>query len=376
MEDPEVGETLTAEEPAGFTQVPDSLLLNPDISDGAYRLYALLKSHVRPASAVFPGRPRLARLMGVKSVRTIDSRIAELKAAGYLKVTPRFRKAGGQSTNHYHLLFYPRPPHAPESAAAEQGGGVQNFAGRNELHPGGADGCSGPVQPAAGERSRSFPSTSSLTTPPSGQPAVDRSAGRSGAGVAGQEEARGDRGWAAAQAQQPSWSQPGHGAEVGWRDPADLGSGAARGAARGAADAGQAVPAATAGESPVTAPDRYRGWATAVVEALPAQLYPKTRSQFEQMVTLVQAYGEHSGTEPQLLAQQLVTARSLPEVVTHPVGLLKARLSQLAPARPQRPAAPAWCGECDERTRQRWEESTDTVSRCPVCHPMTVEARG
>jgi hypothetical protein len=33
------------------------------------------------------------------------------------------------------------------------------------------------------------------------------------------------------------------------------------------------------------------------------------------------------------------------------------------------PPRPAWCGQCDERTRQR-DAHTDHPSRCPDCHPL------
>lgn len=302
---------IRVEEPEGFTQVPDSLLLCGDVSDGAYRLYAVLKHHARQGNSAYPGKRLLARELHVRSTRTVDARLAELKAAGYLKVTPRFHDLGGQTSNDYHLFFYPRPVVPPMDPAPDlppqtqvreaEEPPVQNSAPPRGslLPPARAAGCAEAMQPGASQISTSTPST----VPP-------KSAGGPRTG-----DPEGDR-------QRPGW---------GGRDQrqADV-------------------------------------FAEAVISLLPAQLYPRTRAQFGQMLDLLLPLENH-GT-PAGVVDMLLAGRPLPVEVSHPVGLLRARIDAMPP--PRRPR-PRWCEQCDERTRHLYDESTDVARRCPTCHPLS-----
>ena len=82
----------------GFTQVPNFILTNKDLSVGAKLYYAMLLKYARENDFCFPGQQRLADDMGSaeRSVRTYQK---ELEEAGFLEVTQR----GLGKTNLYKL---------------------------------------------------------------------------------------------------------------------------------------------------------------------------------------------------------------------------------------------------------------------------------
>ena len=82
----------------GFTQVPNFILTNKDLSVGAKLYYAMLLKYARENDYCFPGQQRLANDMGSaeRSVRTYQK---ELEDAGFLEVTQR----GLGKTNLYKL---------------------------------------------------------------------------------------------------------------------------------------------------------------------------------------------------------------------------------------------------------------------------------
>ena len=82
----------------GFTQVPNFLLTNKNLSVGAKLAYAMLLKYAWTDDACFPGQATLATDMGAgeRSVRTY---LNELEAAGFLEVTQR----GLGKTNLYRL---------------------------------------------------------------------------------------------------------------------------------------------------------------------------------------------------------------------------------------------------------------------------------
>ena len=82
----------------GFTQVPNFILTNKDLSVGAKLYYAMLLKYARANDYCFPGQHRLAEDMGSaeRSVRTYQK---ELEDAGFLEVTQR----GLGKTNIYKL---------------------------------------------------------------------------------------------------------------------------------------------------------------------------------------------------------------------------------------------------------------------------------
>ncbi len=82
----------------GFTQVPNFLLINKELSVGAKLAYAMLLKYAWDADACFPGQVKLGEDMGAgeRSVRTY---LKELEDAGFLEVQQR----GLGKTNLYRL---------------------------------------------------------------------------------------------------------------------------------------------------------------------------------------------------------------------------------------------------------------------------------
>lgn len=82
----------------GFTQVPNFILTNKDLSVGGKLAYAMLLKYAWSDDSCFPGQLKLAVDMGAgeRSVRTY---LKELEALGFLEVTQR----GLGKTNLYRL---------------------------------------------------------------------------------------------------------------------------------------------------------------------------------------------------------------------------------------------------------------------------------
>ena len=82
----------------GFTQVPNFILTNMDLSVGAKLSYAMLLKYAWSDDACFPGQQKLAQDIGAgeRSVRTY---LRELEDADFLEVTQR----GLGRTNLYRL---------------------------------------------------------------------------------------------------------------------------------------------------------------------------------------------------------------------------------------------------------------------------------
>ena len=82
----------------GFTQVPNFIFKNSDLSSNAKVAYALLLSYAWDHDRVFPGQERMATDMGT-SQPTVTRAIAELEKIGYLEIMRR----GQGRTNLYTL---------------------------------------------------------------------------------------------------------------------------------------------------------------------------------------------------------------------------------------------------------------------------------
>lgn len=82
----------------GFTQVPNFILTNKDLTVGGKLAYAMLLKYAWSDDACFPGQQKLAIDMGAgeRSVRTY---LKELEEAGFLEVQQR----GLGQTNLYRL---------------------------------------------------------------------------------------------------------------------------------------------------------------------------------------------------------------------------------------------------------------------------------
>lgn len=67
----------------GFTCIDNAIILNPDLSHGAFRCYAVLRYHARQADFAFPGEERLAEELGV-TPRTVRNYLKELERHGLI----------------------------------------------------------------------------------------------------------------------------------------------------------------------------------------------------------------------------------------------------------------------------------------------------
>lgn len=84
----------------GFTQVPNFILTDKDLSVGAKLAYAMLLKYAWDKVACFPGQMTLAEDMGAGE-RSVRSYLKELEAAGILEITQR----GLGKTNLYRLYL-------------------------------------------------------------------------------------------------------------------------------------------------------------------------------------------------------------------------------------------------------------------------------
>lgn len=82
----------------GFTQVPNLILQNSNLSIGAKATYAVMLSYAWQKDHCFPGQTTLAKNLG-SGERSVRRYIKELEAAGYIKVNQR----GMGKVNHYEL---------------------------------------------------------------------------------------------------------------------------------------------------------------------------------------------------------------------------------------------------------------------------------
>ena len=84
----------------GFTQLPNFILRNPDLSANAKTTYSLLLSYAWHNDLCFPGQERLAEHMGTH-VATVSRAIAELEELSLIEIERR----GQGRTNFYTINF-------------------------------------------------------------------------------------------------------------------------------------------------------------------------------------------------------------------------------------------------------------------------------
>ena len=82
----------------GFTQVPNFVLTNKNLSVGGKLAYAMLLKYAWTDDACFPGQQKLAADMG-SGERSVRTYLKELEEANFLEVTQR----GLGKTNLYRL---------------------------------------------------------------------------------------------------------------------------------------------------------------------------------------------------------------------------------------------------------------------------------
>ena len=84
----------------GFTQLPNFILRDPDLSIGAKTAYALFLSYAWHNNLCFPGQDRLAKDIGM-SIGSVNAFIKELETCGLIEITRR----GQGKTNLYTINF-------------------------------------------------------------------------------------------------------------------------------------------------------------------------------------------------------------------------------------------------------------------------------
>lgn len=84
----------------GFTQVPNFILRNPDLSCNAKTVYALLLSYAWHNNLCFPGMERMAEEMGTH-ISTVSRAVAELETLSLIEIARR----GQGKTNFYTINF-------------------------------------------------------------------------------------------------------------------------------------------------------------------------------------------------------------------------------------------------------------------------------
>src|SRR5579885_2500832 len=84
----------------GFTQIPNFILKDANLSVGAKVTYAMFLSYAWHNDSCFPGQERLAEDMGM-SVSRVKEFIKALEAAGFIEIVRR----GQGKTNLYKIKF-------------------------------------------------------------------------------------------------------------------------------------------------------------------------------------------------------------------------------------------------------------------------------
>lgn len=84
----------------GFTQLPNFILRNPELSANAKTAYSLLLSYAWHNDLCFPGQERLAEHMGTH-VSTVSRAITELEDYSLIEIERR----GQGKTNYYTINF-------------------------------------------------------------------------------------------------------------------------------------------------------------------------------------------------------------------------------------------------------------------------------
>lgn len=96
-----------------FECVPHWLLMDPNLTANALRVYLVLRKHRDyQTTECHPGRKKIAELASM-SIKSVDRAVALLQDMGAITVTPRRREDGSPTSNLYHVHW-------------EQGGGVKN----------------------------------------------------------------------------------------------------------------------------------------------------------------------------------------------------------------------------------------------------------
>src|SRR3954465_5207896 len=98
-----------------FAVVPE-WVLDAELSDAAFRLYAVLLRYGQSSGARMPSRAALAARLKKRSTDTVDRALKELVAVGAV-VVERRRRGGENLTNRYYVMS--SPPERREPVAGD-----------------------------------------------------------------------------------------------------------------------------------------------------------------------------------------------------------------------------------------------------------------
>lgn len=91
---------------AGFTQIANALLIDTEISDGAFRTYMVLVMHdIERKFVVWPGQSKIAKYRGKSSRKTVITHLQELERLGLIEKDKRRSDYNGYLHNQYHLVY-------------------------------------------------------------------------------------------------------------------------------------------------------------------------------------------------------------------------------------------------------------------------------
>jgi hypothetical protein len=161
------GDSLTVEGQR-FAIVPE-WVIDADIGDCAFRLYAVLLRYGQSSGVRMPSRATLARRLRKRSVDTVDRAMKELVAAGAV-VVERRRDGKQNLTNRYHVRT--SGPGRTDAATSSAGARGRSNAGTGQVRAATPD-RTDPATPAAAMRPDPEPLTQEQ--PP---PTVEQLAGR------------------------------------------------------------------------------------------------------------------------------------------------------------------------------------------------------
>jgi len=85
----------------GFIQLPNYVLLDKELTDGAKLTFAMLLKYAWQEDSCFPGQERLAQDLGKKD-RALRGHLQELKKRGFID----WKQRGLGKTNIYYILDY------------------------------------------------------------------------------------------------------------------------------------------------------------------------------------------------------------------------------------------------------------------------------
>lgn len=94
---------MTTDGQGAYTQTPDSVAFDPELTDGEVRCFMALKSFAWTKGRAWPSQRALAKKMGC-SLTTVRQHLKGLERRGHIKQVPQGREDGGQGPNVVWLL--------------------------------------------------------------------------------------------------------------------------------------------------------------------------------------------------------------------------------------------------------------------------------